>query len=148
MATIEKEIRSKFTSEQQKAMLNVIFTGNWLVHRHGNFLKPFGISPQQYNMLRILRGKGEKMPMNDLKSRMLDKTPNVTRLSDKLEEKKLISRKRCEEDRRVIYLEITAKGLAYLKDMDEKWAMMPIPENNLSVEEAQNLNTLLDKIRD
>lgn len=147
MAPIDKELRSKFQSDQQKAMLNVIFTGNWLLHRHAVFLKPYGLSPQQYNILRILRGSSVRMTMNDIKCRMLDRTPNVTRLSDKLVEKKLVERVRCDDDRRVVYLEINSTGLTFLKDLDEKWTNTDLPERNLTNDEANQLSSLLDKLR-
>lgn len=148
MAPIDKELQSKFQSDQQKAMLNVVFTGNWLLHRHAVFLKPYGLSPQQYNILRILRGSSSRMTMNDIKCRMLDRTPNVTRLSDKLVEKNLVDRVRCDDDRRVVYLEINAIGLNFLKDLDAKWMLTDLPERKLSDEEANQLSGLLDKLRE
>lgn len=148
MTPIDKELRSRFQSDQQKAMLNVIFTGNWLLHRHAVFLKAYGLSPQQYNILRILRGSSVRMTMNDIKCRMLDRTPNVTRLSDKLVEKNLVERVRCDEDRRVVYLEINPIGLKFLKDLDEKWTLTDLPERKLNDEEANQLSDLLDKLRE
>jgi len=148
MAPIDKELRSKFQNEQQKAMLNVIFTGNWLLHQHAVFLKPYGLSPQQYNILRILRGSSTRMTMNDIKCRMLDRTPNVTRLSDRLVEKNLVDRVRCDDDRRVVYMEINPVGLQFLKELDEKWNLTDLPQRKLNDEEARQLSELLDKLRE
>jgi len=147
MAILEEELQSKFKDQQQKAMLNIIFTGNWLLHRHAVFLKPYDLSPQQYNILRILRGSGEQMTMNDIRSRMLDRNPNVTRMSDRLVEKGLIERIRCMEDRRVIYLKINEKGEQMLKKLDEKWSQTDLPELKLNTEQAITLNSLLDHMR-
>lgn len=148
MASFEKEIKSTtFKSHQQKCMLNTIFTGSWFLNQHAAFLKDFGISPQQYNVLRILRGFGNKMPMNEIKKRMLDKTPNLTRLSDRLIKRGLIVRSRCEEDKRVVYLELSANGYTFLAGIDEKWELAYHPELNLSEAESKILNELLDKFR-
>ena len=148
MASFEDEIKSKnFQSEQQKAMLNTIFTGSWFLHQHANFLKSYSISPQQYNVLRILRGSGKKMPMTEIKHRMLDKTPNLTRLSERLVQKGLTNKMRCDRDKRIVYLELSEIGYTFLAGIDEKWEIEEHPENKISDEEAKILNELLDKYR-
>ncbi len=147
MASIEDELKTTFQSQNQKAALNVIFTGNWLQHGHACALKTYDLSPQQYNILRILRGARDKMSMNDIRCRMLDRTPNVTRLSDRLLEKELIERTRCDEDRRVVYVRITPQGLELLGKIDHIWERTAWPEHKLSEEEATLLNTILDKLR-
>ena len=83
---LEKEIsQKKFKSEFQKASLNLMFTSSWLVNRHKDFYKPFGITPQQYNVLRILRGSyPNSMSTSDIKSRMLDKNSDVSRIVDRI----------------------------------------------------------------
>jgi MarR family 2-MHQ and catechol resistance regulon transcriptional repressor len=148
MASFEEEIKSSnFQSQQQKAMLNTVFTGSWFLNQHAAFLKTFGISPQQYNVLRILRGFGKKMPMTEIKHRMLDKTPNLTRLSDRLKQKGLVDRTRSDDDRRVVYLKLSESGYTFLAGIDEKWEKEDHPEFKLSVDEAKILNELLDKFR-
>jgi len=147
MATLEQELQSKFKDEQHKVMLNIVFTGNWLMHRHAVFLKPHDLSPQQYNILRILRGSGVQMTMNDIRSRMLDRNPNVTRMSDRLIEKGLVERIRCEEDRRVVYLKISEHGNHLLGKLDLEWEATDLPERKLSDEQAKMLNQLLDYLR-
>lgn len=147
MTTFQEEIKSKFTSEQQKAMLNLIYTGNWLQNQHGRMLEPFGISPQQYNVLRILNGAGKPMQMNEVKCRMLDKTPNLTRLTEKLAEKKLITRTRDELDRRVFFLEITKEGQHLLSLVNSSWHPADQVVKIWSSDEALLLNQLLDKLR-
>nr|MBS0038170.1 MarR family transcriptional regulator [Saprospiraceae bacterium] len=148
MPPFEEEIKSgNFQSEQHKAMLNIVYTGNWFQYQHAGFLKKFHISLQQYNMLRILRGQGSSMAMNDIKSRMLDKTPNMTRLADKLIQKALVDRTRCQKDRRVVFLKISDGGLRLLNRIDLQWADEFRPEYRLSVEEAFIVNQLMDKLR-
>ncbi|HOZ39484.1 MAG: MarR family transcriptional regulator [Flavobacteriales bacterium] len=148
MARIEEELLSKFESEQQKAMLNVLFTANWLRSRQTAVYKPFGISPQQYNILRILRGAKGRMNMNSVKERMIDRAPNATRLTDKLIAKGLVERERCEEDRRVVYVRISPKGLELLARIDvvNRSDMKDLIER-VSEAEAEWTNRALDHMR-
>jgi MarR family transcriptional regulator, 2-MHQ and catechol-resistance regulon repressor len=148
MARIDEELLSRFDSERQKAMLNIMFTANWLKSIQVQMFKPHGISPQQYNILRILRGAGDRMNMQNVKQRMIDRAPNATRLTDKLITKGLVDRARCDEDRRVVYVKISQKGLDLLAQIDET-VRKEIQRNmdNLTPEEASTLSTLLDKIR-
>ncbi|MFZ1693014.1 MAG: MarR family transcriptional regulator [Flavobacteriales bacterium] len=145
MPGIDQELQSRFTSEQQKAMLNLLFTANWIKARQTSRFKPYGISPQQYNILRILRGAKDRMKAQSVKERMIDRAPNATRLTDKLIAKGLVHRERCDEDRRVIYVRITPKGLDLLARIDK--------ENEreysrlfevLNDDDARTLNRILD----
>jgi MarR family transcriptional regulator, 2-MHQ and catechol-resistance regulon repressor len=148
MPRIEEELLSKFESEQQKAMLNVMFTANWLKSRQVSIYKPFGISPQQYNILRILRGAKGRMNMNSVKERMIDRAPNATRLTDKLIAKGLVERERCEEDRRVVYVRISEKGLELLARIDvANRADLNDLRTRVSDEEAEWTNRALDHMR-
>jgi DNA-binding MarR family transcriptional regulator len=147
--TIGEELVSRFESEQQKAVLNILFTANWLRSQHTAILAPHGISLQQYNILRILRGaKGERMNMNSVKERMIDRAPNATRLTDKLLAKGLVERVRCEQDRRVVHVRITPKGMDHLLLLDGllkvHWAEV---HARFSVSEAAEVNRVLDAIR-
>jgi DNA-binding MarR family transcriptional regulator len=149
MVAIGKELAMDFKDEHQKLLLNLIFTSNWLKHKDGARLKPFGLSPQQYNILRILRGaKGRKMCMFEVLERMLDRAPNATRLTDKLIAKGLVLRDRSEEDRRVVHLLISAKGLELLNKIDQQ-GMDGLEEvaRKLSLDEAMAMNHGLDKLR-
>ncbi len=149
MVKIEKELAMVFKSEHQKLLLNLLFTSNWLRRLDTDRLKPFGLSPQQYNILRILRGaKGAKMCMNEVLARMLDRAPNATRLTDKLIAKGLVLRDRSEEDRRVVHLLISEKGITLLQDIDKLanegfYALA----RKLNKAEAAALNKGLDKLR-
>ena len=126
-------------------MINIKYTAHWLDAIGAEILKPFKLSEQQYNVLRILRGSAKAITVNSVKERMIQKSPNSTRLMDKLCDKKLIERVRCENDRRVVYVEITKKGLKLLDkiNFDEFDNQM----QSISEEEAKTLNKLLDKIR-
>ena len=145
MTEFSKEINSTFPNERIKALLNIKFTANYLDTIGASMLKPFKISEQQYNILRILRGAKEAITVNSVKERMVQKSPNSTRLMDKLCDKGLIERVRSENDRRVVYVEINKKGLALLDEikMDDFENYL----NSISDKEAKVLNELLDKIR-
>ena len=145
MGDFSKEINSKFPNNKVKAMLNIVYTANWLTSHQNTFFKPFGISPQQYNILRILNGAGEAIKVQTIKERMIERSPNATRLMDKLYAKNMISRFNCENDRRVVYVEITKNGQELLEQIASK-----NKENllgNLSEKEAKQLSDLLDKVR-
>lgn len=145
MGDFSKEINSVFPNERVKALLNIKFTANYLDHIGNAILKPFNISEQQYNILRILRGAKDAITVKIVKERMVQKSPNATRLMDKLCDKNLIERVRCENDRRVVYVQINEKGLALLNEikMDEFDDYL----NKISEKEAKLLNELLDKLR-
>ena len=145
MGDLGKEINSKFPNEKVKAMLNIKFTAGWLDQIGNRLLKPHNISEQQYNILRILRGASKEIMVAEVKERMIQKSPNTTRLMDKLCEKKLIERSRCENDRRVVFVKISKKGL----DLVEKINLTEFDSylNRLTEDEAKMLNELLDKIR-
>jgi DNA-binding MarR family transcriptional regulator len=145
MGDISKDINSKFPNNKLKALINIKYTANWLNSIEIEFFKPYGISPQQYNILRILRGAGAPIKVQVIKDRMIERAPNATRLMDKLCDKKLIERVRSEHDRRVVYSSISKKGLALLKMIDTAIDFDFL--ENLTEEEAKQLSNLLDKIR-
>ena len=145
MGDFSKEINSTFPNERVKALLNIKYTANYLDTIGNTFLKPFNISEQQYNILRILRGAKEAITVNAVKDRMVQKSPNSTRLMDKLCDKGFIERVRCENDRRVVYVKINDDGLALLNkiNMNEFGSCL----NKISEKEAKQLNNILDKLR-
>ena len=145
MGDISKDIKSKFANNKVKALINIKYTANWLNTKEVDFFKPYGLSPQQYNILRILRGAGEPTKVQVIKDRMIERAPNATRLMDKLYDKKLIERVRCEHDRRVVYISIANEGLELLESIDKNINVDFI--ENLSEKEAEQLSNLLDKIR-
>lgn len=145
MGNLSEDINSKFPNNKVKALLNIIYTANWINSYQVNFFKPYGISPQQFNILRILRGANKPLNVQTIKDRMIERAPNATRLMDKLCTKELISRIPCPEDRRVVHIDITQKGLKLL-DMISKEMKLDLFEN-LSEKEAGQLSDLLDKLR-
>ncbi len=146
---IGKEIKqSKFKNEYQKMLINILFTSGWLSSKHSCNLKPFGISSQQFNLLRILRGQHPKpATVNLLIERMLDKNSNASRLVEKLRIKKLVERAVCPEDRRAVNVVITQKGLDLLEELDKQEGLFLKDLKNISENEAEQLNFLLDKLR-
>lgn len=146
---IEEEISQKqFRNELQKASLNLLFTSGWLSNRHKELFKPFGITPQQYNVLRILRGSLPKtMSTSEIKSRMLDRNSDVSRIVDRLNLKGWVQKKPCPKDRRLVDVIISDEGLGLLKRMESQVEGLENSLGKLSEEEANQLNSLLDKIR-
>ncbi len=147
---LEKEIQQlRFKNEYQKLFLNIIYTSNWLNLRQIQLLKPYGLSPQQYNILRILRGQyPHAATVSLLTDRMLDKSSNASRLVEKLRLKNLVEREECPEDRRAVNVKITDKGLQVLTSLDtviekEEKLFQELPEA-----EAQKFNQILDKLRE
>lgn len=148
---IEQEIQQKqFKNQYQKAHINVLFTAAWLSQAASCVLKPYKISQQQFNILRILRGMHpEPATVKLLTGRMIDKMSNASRLVDKLSKKGLVERKICPHDRRRVDIRITRKGLSLLAEASEAMeAGLEAKMDTLTCEEATELNRLLDKMRD
>ena len=135
--------------DSKKIILNILYTQNVVIDSFNEIVKPYDISGEQYNVLRILRGqKGNPANMYAIQERMLAKTSNTTRLVDKLLLKELVTREVCPDNRRKIEVFITQKGLNLLTDLDPKVnAHEASFSNNLSAEEQISLNQLLEKYR-
>ena len=146
---LEEELKMKFKSPAQRAGLNVIFTGAWMSERFNRLLKPFGISEQQFNVLRILRGqKGQPANLYTIQERMVHRMSNATRLVEKLRSKGYVERQICEENRRKIEVTITQKGMELLESIEPiAKASNREVHGRLTKEEAQTLGDLLDKMR-
>lgn len=147
---LEDEIKQKnFGSEHHKMVLNVYFTNNWLQSSISHIFEDFDITPQQFNILRILRGQHPTpATINLLIERMINKMCDASRLVEKLRRKELVERVQSPEDRRAVNVMISKKGLELLKTidpiLDQKYLEM---EKNLTIEEAKKINELLDKLR-
>ncbi|GIL23823.1 MAG: MarR family transcriptional regulator [Bacteroidota bacterium] len=146
--SLESEIKQeRFQSEYHKAVINILVTGSWLYTQHAKFLKQYDLTPEQFNVLRILRGSHPKpMMLLDIAARMIDKNSNCTRLVEKLRQKGWVTRELCATNRRQVDISITPKGLQLLKRIDNTktpWLKM----ENLSKAEASQLNKVLDKLR-
>lgn len=147
---LEDEIKqSKFKSERAKLLINLIFTGNWIKDLNSQLLKPYGLTTQQYNILRILRGQHPKpASINLLIDRMLDKMSNASRLVEKLRVKELVERRECANDRRQADVIITEEGLNLLKKIDKDLEAFEQRFAHIAEEEAEYTNRVLDKLRD
>jgi len=146
---IEDAIQTSFKNERFKAMINIKYTANWMNTLQNKSLEKYGLTIPQYNILRILRGsKNTSLSVNSIRERMVEKSPNTTRLMDKLIDKNLIERVRCEKDRRVVYVKITESGLKLLLEIDETLANAVDFMENITEKEAKLISDLLDKIRE
>jgi DNA-binding MarR family transcriptional regulator len=140
--------QSNFQSESQKAIVNAIYTGNWIVQQQQELLKPFGLTVQQYNVLRILKGQqGNPMTVLAITERMLDKMSNASRLVDKLLEKKLVLRRECPKDRRAVDILILPAGLDLLKEVDQVQQDWGKNFEALGPKKLEEMNQLLDEFR-
>ena len=121
MGTLQREIQQRrpFQSRAQEGVLALLHTADVVRRRFAALIEPHGITTQQYNVLRILRGAGpDGMPTLEVADRMLEQTPGITRLLDRLEAKELVRRQRCAKDRRQHLCWITPKGLSLLAKLD------------------------------
>ena len=146
--SIEKDInQQKFRNEHQKSVINMIYTYNWMMEHVKNMLEKFDVTPQQFNILRILRGAGEPLSTLQIRQRMLDKMSDTSRIVDRLVKKSLVKKVVCESDRRLVDVTISPKGLELLNQSDTYEDEMDAIFQQLSETEAHTLNKLLDKIR-
>ena len=146
---LEDEIKQQsFKNEYQKMIVNLVFTGSWINVNTSEMLKPFKLTTQQYNVLRILRGQHPNpASVNLIIERMLDKMSNASRIIDKLVLKKLADRKVCPDDRRMVDVNITEKGLKILGELDIIEKLWQEKFKTLKLKEVKDLNILLDKLR-
>lgn len=147
---LQQELKKKrpFESPEQEAILNLLRTSDQFQNRLGRLFREFDLTPSQYNVLRILRGEGKPLPSLEIAGRMIQVVPAITGLIDRLERQELVARRRCTEDRRVVYVEITPKALKTLKELDE-----PLEQlhrrliGHLRRAELKELSRLLEKAR-
>lgn len=146
---IEEEIKQpKFRNDHQKAVVNLMYTSGWLSARQEEFFRPFGITPSQFNILRILRGQaGKSLSGAEIKSRMLERNSDISRLLDRMSRKKLVERHQCPNDKRATDITITPEGLRILKEIDLQIDRAEKDLFHLTREEARMLSNLLDKAR-
>jgi len=146
--SLEKDIHQpKFKSEYQKVRVNLIFTYNWVMEQSRKFFEKADLTPQQFNILRILRGAGKPISTLQIRQRMLDKMSDTSRIVDRLIKKELVQKVTCKSDRRLVDVSISDKGLQLLDSLDFLNTQMDAELNGLSIEEAKTLNHLLDKLR-
>lgn len=146
---LEDEIKQKtFRNEYHKLIVNLLYSGNWLNLKSAEMLKPFKLTTQQFNILRILKGQyPNPVTVNLLIERMLDKMSNASRIVDKLLVKQLAERKVCSKDRRCVDVIITDKGLKLLEKISGEEDKAEKILHTITLGEAKTLNKLLDKLR-
>ena len=145
---IDKEIKqATFRNNQNKAMVNIMFTHAWMVDHIKSFVKSENITPQQYNILRILRGAGEPLSTLQLRERMLDKMSDTSRIVERMVSKNLVQKAVSEKDKRMVDVIITPQGSELLENLDRRNEELDAVVNHLSDEELETLNNLLDKLR-
>ena len=147
---LRAEIRQNkpFRSRQQEALLGLLRTAARIKRCDGRLIEQYGVSPEQYNVLRILRGAGpEGLPTLDIVERMIEPSPAITRLLDKLESKSLVRRVRCPKDRRQVLCTITASGLELLARLDEPVDKAAKDSIKLGKDDLDQLIHLLDRVR-
>src|SRR5438094_4670660 len=115
----ELKKKSPFESPEEEALLSVVRTSDQLQIRFARLFREHGLTPSQYNVLRILRGEGKPLPILEIASRTITVVPGITGLIDRLEQAGLVNRLRCEKDRRVIYVALTEHGATTLTALDE-----------------------------
>ena len=146
--SIEKDIsQRKFSTEFQKVMVNLIYTHNWMMERMKLFFEKADLTPQQFNILRILRGAGQPLSTLQIRQRMLDKMSDTSRIVDRLIKKGLTKKVICKSDRRLVDVTISEKGLKLLEQLDQMQPDLDAIIQSLNESEAIQLNSLLDKIR-
>jgi DNA-binding MarR family transcriptional regulator len=147
---LEDELKTKcFQSEELKATLNVLFTASWLHSKISCNLKNFGLSHEQFNVLRILKGQHPNpVAQKDILHRMIDRNSNLTRILTKLKGKGLVLVNKSEADRREYEIQLTPAALELIDSIAASHEMSPSKVINLTVSEAFHLNALLDKLRE
>jgi DNA-binding MarR family transcriptional regulator len=148
---LQRELKKKqpFESLEQEAGLNVLRTNDQIQIRFTRLFREYGLTGSQYNILRILRGEGKPLPILEIANRTVTVVPGITGLIDRLEQAGFVQRERCEKDRRVIYVAITAQGTKVLSELDK-----PVLSHHeklmghLSQAELKELSRLLEKVRE
>ena len=141
-------LTNKFSSEAQKATLNILYTAWWLKSLTSKELKDFDLTHEQYNVLRILKGKyPDQLCVKDIARRMIEKSSNVPRIIDRLEIKKLVKRTVSESDKRETRITITKSGLSILESSTSKLNKVHNSIQTITEKEAEQLNCLLEKLR-
>ncbi|MCF8257950.1 MAG: MarR family transcriptional regulator, partial [Flavobacteriales bacterium] len=146
---LEDEIKQgkPFSNERQKAMVNIMFTNGWANDRFREFMRPYGLTQQQYNVLRILRGsEPDPLSTSCIRDRMIDRMSDASRIVDRLLKKDLVVRTQCPRDRRLVEIRISEPGLQLLHQIDVEQELMHESFGSLNDAELVQLNQLLDKL--
>ncbi|MFT4659850.1 MAG: DNA-binding MarR family transcriptional regulator [Patiriisocius sp.] len=150
MKSVDKELVSNFSSEQHRLVVNIMYTADWISTKVSEAVKSKGVTNVQYNILRILLGSSPNcLSVGNVKKRLINKNADVTRLLDRLEQKKLISRTLCPENRRQVDVGITDSGIHLMKELSPlmESALDNYYDQVLLSDECKISNELLDRIR-
>ena len=146
---IEKEIpKSYFRNHRHKALVNVLFTSNWIFERLKKFLEADDITPQQYNILRILQNSETPLSTLKIREQMMDKMSDTSRIVERLLKKKLVNKQICSYDKRLVDVTISEKGAELLQKLDKKTEELDSIISLLDDDETYTLIELLDKMRE
>lgn len=144
----ELKKRNPFESPLHEALLNILRTADQFENRVGRLFREYDLTPSQYNVLRILRGEGKPLSCLEIVERMLQVVPAMTGLLDRLEKMELVSRERCTQDRRVVYVDLTTKGKDLVSKLDQPLqALNQKLLGHLSSAELKEISRLLEKAR-
>ena len=149
--SLEQEIQQtkSFANQKHKVVVNILFTHAWLQGQLREWLRPFDLTSQQYNVIRILRGSyPNPLSTSDIRERMLDKMSDASRIVDRLHNKGVLKRTVCPTDRRLVDVVITDVGLAILQRIDDTESSFDRIIGSISETEAEEMNGLLDRIRE
>lgn len=151
MGRLQSELKKKnpFDSPVEEALINLLRTGDQIQNRLGRFFREYGITSSQYNVLRILKGEGDRLPSQEIAARTIQVVPAMTGLLDRLESQELVVRERCPNDRRVIYIRLTDKGAELVQKINEP--MKEIHQELLghfNEQELAQFSALLEKARE
>lgn len=146
---IEEAIHQKrpFRNGAQMAMVNLLYTNNWVTDQLRQHLKPFGVTMKQYNVLRILKGAGEPITTSVIRERLLDKMSDASRMVERLHQRGLVVRNTCPGDKRLVDVTLSVEGEALLKEINKVEQDIDAIFKELSDDEAIVLSRLLDKLR-
>jgi len=145
---IEQDIQQpNFRNEFQKMGINLLFTANWLNEQIGKILSEEGVTQQQYNILRILRGSTKPLSTLKIRERMLDKMSDTSRIVDRLIAKELVVKNTCEKDKRLVDITLSPKGLSLVDQLDQYNDRIDALLKGINESEAKLINQILDKIR-
>ena len=145
---IEQDIQqASFRNEFQKMGINLLFTANWLNEQIGKILSEEGVTQQQYNILRILRGSATPLSTLKIRERMLDKMSDTSRIVDRLIAKELVVKNTCEKDKRLVEITLSPKGLDLVDQLDQFNDRIDALLKGINASEAATMNQILDKIR-
>jgi DNA-binding MarR family transcriptional regulator len=139
--------QAKFRNEYHKVTVNLVFTYNWLSKKLNDFFEPYDLTPQQFNILRILRGNKAPLSTLQIRGRMIDRMSDTSRIVDRLIKKGLVDKTMHKSDKRMVSIAITERGLQLLSKIDTRQEELDNIASKVTPQQGEALNYLLDKLR-